>query len=257
MIAGIFLSVLGGIGTYYFGEQKTRLAEKQASRTSPTIEVAEPDLPVRGDDAEDPLASIIEPVEQPAPMPPEPPPAPEPELPPANPKPPPDPPHPIVEKMAAAAEVASAPPPEIAIKPEPPVPAPPIPKSEPPVQTPLPGHDGLGIAPWQSEKLLQRLRAFKHGTITIQAPESSDEARRFAAALKEAFVTAGWRVVGVDSVKAARNLKGITLSSGTFPPPTEVTTVFGALVTAGIKVSTDLDPSLGKGHAVLFVGSRP
>ena len=116
---------------------------------------------------------------------------------------------------------------------------------------------GLGLAPWQLEKLLLRLRTVQHGTIVIQAPEGVEEALHFADALKEAFVTGGWTVIGVNPVKTAREPGGLTLSSGTFPPPVEVTTVFSALVTAGIKLSTDLDPSQGKQHAVLFVGSRP
>ena len=69
--------------------------------------------------------------------------------------------------------------------------------------------------------------------------------------------TEGSGIIDEDVVKTAREPSGLTLSSGTFPPPTEVTTVFSALVTAGIKLSTDLDPSQGKTHAVLFVGSRP
>jgi hypothetical protein len=79
----------------------------------------------------------------------------------------------------------------------------------------------------------------------------------FAAALKEAFVSAGWKVTGVTLVKTDREQSGITLSSGTFPPPTEVTTVFAALVSAGIKLSTDLDPSQGKKAPILLIGSRP
>ena len=255
MIAGVFLSVLGGFGTYYFSEQNPRRAEQKAPQISQPVEIAEPDLPVRGDDADDRLASMVEPVAPPVPETPEPqPPEPKQAPPPADPLP--DPPRPVAEKMAPAVEVASVPPPP-PIQPVPVVPAAPPPKIDPPTEPKQQSVGGLGIEPWQSEKLLQRLRAFKHGTITIQAPDGSGDTRRFADALKEAFVAADWRVVGVDSVKAGRNLKGITLSSGTFPPPTEVTTVFGALVTAGIKVSTDLDPGLGKGHAVLFVGSRP
>jgi hypothetical protein len=113
------------------------------------------------------------------------------------------------------------------------------------------------LAAWQTDKLVQRLRGFPNGTIVIRVLEGDDEAGEFAQALKAGFVTAGWKVTGVQPIKATRDRKGITLSSGTFPPPPEVTTVFSALVTAGLKLSTDLDPAQGKQPAVLFVGSKP
>ena len=115
----------------------------------------------------------------------------------------------------------------------------------------------LGIEPWQKEKLLQRLRTFQNGSIGIQVPQGNDDAMGFATALKEAFLTAGWHVTGLTAVKMDRESPGLTLSSGTFPPPTEVTTVFSALISAGIKLNTELDPAQGKKHAILFVGSRP
>ena len=85
----------------------------------------------------------------------------------------------------------------------------------------------------------------------------NQEALDFANALKDAFHTAGWNVTSVTAVKPKRDTNGLTLSSGTFPPPADVTTVFSALVSAGIKLSTDLDPKQGKKSATLFVGSRP
>ena len=260
---GLFLSALGAFGTYYFGGKSER---KTAS-----VEFTEPDLPVRGDPADERLEAIVEPVTEAAVVPPpEPTPAP-PTLTPVPPTAPPQkpapatadlivkPPPPVAEKLAAAKpeEAAPAPPSRIMPEPEPPVPAKTIATKEAPAASKPHRMEGLGIEPWQTEKMLQRLRTFDHGTITIQAPEGSDEASRLAAALKEAFVAAGWRVVGVNFVKAGTDPKGITLSSGSFPPPPEVTTVFSALVSAGLKLSTDLDPSMGKQHAVLFVGSRP
>ncbi len=254
MVVGILLSALGGFGTYYFSGRSEPTADRPASAA---LEIAEPDLPVRGDEPDARFASIVEPVTEPVAAPPEHPTPPEPNLPPVATHPIEEPPQPVPEKMNELAEAAPAAQPPITLEPEPAVAATPIPEKESPAESMPPGIGDLGIETWQKEKLLQRLRAFKHGSIAIQAPEGSREARRFAEALKDAFVAAGWRVTGVDVVKAARNPKGITLSSGTFPPPTEVTTVFGALVTAGIKISTDLDPSLGKGRAILFIGSRP
>ena len=250
LIAGLFLSALGAFGTYYFGGKSAHSGGRQASAT---VEIAEPELPVRADADDARLAAIVEPVAAP------------PREPRAQ-KPPPvtadltvQLPQPVGEKLAAdePAEPALVTPQRIVLEPEPAVPTTTIPVKEAPPESTPPGSAGLGIAPWQMEKLLQRLRAFEHGTISIQAPEGSDEAWRYAVALKEAFVAAGWRVIGVNVVKASRNAGGVTLSSGIFPPPTEVTTVFGALITAGIKISTDLDPAQGKQHAVLFVGSRP
>ena len=116
---------------------------------------------------------------------------------------------------------------------------------------------GLGIEPKKLDKLLDRLRTFPRGTIAIQVPENNDEAMDFARALKEAFHTAGWTVASLSTVEGRRDTNGLTLSSGTFPPPSDVTTVFSALVSAGIKLSTDLDPKQGKKHPTLFVGSRP
>ena len=71
------------------------------------------------------------------------------------------------------------------------------------------------------------------------------------------LAAAGWHVTALTPVKTDREIPGLTLSSGTFPPPTEVTTVFSALVSAGIKLSTELDPAHGKKPPTLFVGSRP
>ncbi len=280
LIAGLFLSALGGLGAYYFSGKG---GPSDSRRESAAVKIAEPDLPVRQEEPDARLAAIVEPVAEP--VPPAPPEAKLPsvkadpiaELPlppiasatvrhpaPQETKPPPVAPEQVVElppppaeKMDAPAEAVPVTPAQIVLEPEPAVPTTAIPVKEPPTESAPERPGGLGIAPWQLEKMLQRLRTFKHGTIAIQAPEGSDEARQYAGALKEAFVTAGWSVTGVDAVKTNRELKGITLSSGTFPPPTEVTTVFGSLVTAGIKVATDLDPSLGKGKAVLFVGSRP
>ena len=250
LIAGLFLSALGGFGAYYFGGRSGPSDDRQ---TAAAVEIAEPDLPVREDETDARLASIVEPVA----VPPEHPTPPEPRLPPVTADPIEELPLPAGEKMDEPADAAPVIPPEIMLEPEPAVSTTAIPLREPPAESPPPRLEGLGIEPWQLAKLLQRLRAFKNGTIAIQAPEGAGEALRYAGALKEAFVAAGWSVIGVDSVKTSRDPKGITLSSGTFPPPTEVTTVFGSLITAGIKIGTDLDPSLGKQHAVIFVGSRP
>ena len=248
LIAGLFLSVLGAFGTYYFSGQSGPADDRQAVAE---VEIAEPDLPVREAEPDARLAAIVEPVAEPVAAPPEP------RLPPVTRDPVAELPLPADEKMDAPAEAAPVIPPQIALEAEPTVPTTAIPVREAPAEAPPPPPEGLGIEPWQLEKLLQRLRAFKNGTIAIQAPEDGGEARRYAGALKEAFVAAGWTVLGVDVVKAGRPAKGITLSSGTFPPPSEVTTVFGSLITAGIKIGTDLDPGLGKQPAVLFVGSRP
>ena len=247
MVAGIFLSALGAFGTYYF---RGRTETAQIPPPPVAMKAAEPKLTVRDTARDAWLASIVEPVAVSNGKPPAPPPVlPEPDV--ALP--------PVAEMLAEEPRVEAAPvvPPPIAMEPAPANSTIAIPEKPAPAK-PVRAHlSGLGLAPWQLEKMLLRLRTFEHGTIAIQAPEGSEEARRFADALKEAFVAGGWRVIGVDVVKTAREPSGLTLSSGTFPPPAEVTTIFSALVTAGVKLNTDLDPSQGKQHAVLFVGSRP
>ena len=294
MFAGIFLSALGAFGTYYFGG-RTEVAERPPPPVARRVAEVKP--PARDTVRDEWLASIVEPVAgsnggppapeiarppaaetprvatvpvAPKPAAPEPkiapPPvaeeprmvtlpvvpqfaAPEPEIAPL----------PVAEMLTEELPAKTAPvvPKTIATEPAPAQPAIAAPE-KPALTKPARVHlSGLGLAPWQLEKMLLRLRAFEHGTIAIQAPEGSEDAWQFADALKEAFVAGGWNVIGVDAVKTLRESSGLTLSSGTFPPPSEVTTVFSALVTAGIKLSTDLDPSQGKTHAVLFVGSRP
>ena len=256
MIAGVFLSALGAFGTYYF-----RGRAETAQRPPPPValKAAEPKPVVRDTARDDWFALIVEPVAVPngkLPVTPEP----EMALPPVG---------ELLVEMPRAETPTVVPRPSMK-EPAPASPPIAVPENTAPANTPvaLPEKpaltkpvrvhlSGLGLAPWQLEKLLLRLRTVGHGTIVIQAPEGSEEAWLFADALKEAFVAGGWNVIGVNRVKTPRASSGLTLSSGTFPPPIEVTTVFSALVTAGIKLSTDLDPSQGKQHAVLFVGSRP
>jgi hypothetical protein len=253
LITGLFLSALGAFGTYYFGG-RTETAQRRP--TPSPVRIAEQKLTVRDTARDAWLASIVEPVANStskpltlAPLP-----TPRPvvadltvTLP------------PIAEKLIdeSPGEATLVLPAPIALESEPAYSTITIPEKPASAKSAHAHFAGLGIAPAQLEKLLQRLRTFDRGTIVIQAPEGSEEAWRFASALKEAFVAGGWRVIGVKAVKTAREPNGLTLSSGTFPPPSEVTTVFSALVAAGIKLSTDLDPSQGKQHAVLFVGSRP
>ena len=271
MIIGLFLSALGGFGAYFFSGGSERAGRAPISER---VEPSKSDRPEIAD-AEDPkLSSIVEPVPEvtakqlslipdsklPAPPPP------------ATTKPPPvvpaTPPPAVAEAKPAVSVKPPAPKPATPA-PEPPKvvaavaqePSPVIPKTAPPETHPpsaVAGRSaGLGIEPWQKDKLLQRLRSVPNGSIAIQVPEGNADALDFATALKESFLAAGWHVTGLTAVKTDREPHGLTLSSGTFPPPTEVTTIFSALVSAGIKLSTDLDPSQGKQHAILFVGSRP
>ncbi len=285
MVVGLFLSALGGLGAYFFSSGGER------SRQPPSItqmESAEPELSMRDSNIDSKFASLTEPapevtakqlslIPEPAlPVPPTPipvksPPAPAivakkeeaaPKPAPAHPAPAPAPVVPEPVKVAATAPAHPTPAPA----PVPPEPAkvaatapakPPVPEKRPAPETPAARTAGLGIEPFQKEKLLQRLRTFQNGSIAIQVPEGNTEAMDFAIALKEAFLSAGWHVTSLAAVKTDRDSHGLTLSSGTFPPPTEVTTIFSALVSAGIKLGTDLDPSQGKQHAILFIGSRP
>ena len=300
MIAGFFLSALGGFGAYFFSGGSER-----AGRTQPSaqVEASGPELPVRDAAAEERLAVIVEPVaevtaiqlslnpEPGLPAVPEKPPAPAPApvkiaefkpepviaktaapekqpapAAPAPKKPATPEPAPVIAKTTIPEKVA--PPPPVAEKlPEPAKPAKPatqvalakatIAPINPPAAAPGGRIPQLGIEPWQKDKLVQRLRTFQNGSIAIQVPQGNEEAMGFATALKETFLTAGWHVTGLTAVKIDRETSGLTLSSGTFPPPTEVTTVFSALISAGIKLSTELDPAQGKKPATLFIGSRP
>ena len=270
MIAGLFLSALGGFGAYFFSGGSERNGQAQ---NSAQIESTEPELPARDAAADARLAEIVEPVSEvtakqlslipdPAlpPVPEKPPePAATPPPKPATPEP-----APLIAKTMIPEKTEPLPPPVAEKLPAPKLakPEPAVTKAKPPgtkpaVETVAARTPELGIEPWQKEKLLQRLRTFQNGSIAIQVPQGNDEAMGFATALKDAFLTAGWHVTGLTAVKMDREVSGLTLSSGTFPPPTEVTTVFSALISAGIKLSTELDPAQGKKHATLFVGSRP
>ena len=292
MFAGLFLSALGGFGAYFFSGGSERAGRAPAFAQ---VESVEPELPARDPAAEARLAAIVEPVAEvsakqfsPTPelaLPPLP------EKPPATATTPPEPkktaaperapviaktttlpkqaappaPAPVIAKTAIPEKV-EAPPPVAEKLPEP-APAKPAPGAmlakaaapeiHPPSAAPSSRVPQLGIEAWQREKLLQRLRTFKNGSIAIHVPQGNDEAMGFATALKDAFLAAGWHVTALTPVKTDREIPGLTLSSGTFPPPTEVTTVFSALVSAGIKLSTELDPAQGKKPPTLFVGSRP
>ena len=260
MIVGLFLSALGGFGAYFFNGGSERSGRAQ---NSTPIEAIEPELPARDRAADSPPVASVEPVSEvtakqlsliPDPALP-----PIPEKPPAPaatppPKPAAPEPAPAIAKMTIPEKTEPLPPP-VAEKLHAPKAAPP--ESKPAIAAVTTRTQMLGIEPWQKEKLLQRLRTFQNGSIAIQVPQGNEEAMSFATALKDAFLTAGWHVTGLTAVKMDHDLSGLTLSSGTFPPPTEVTTVFSALISAGIKLSTELDPAQDKKHATLFVGSRP
>ena len=261
MFVGLFLSALGGFGAYFFSGGSERAGRATASAH---VESVEPDLPARDPAAEARLAAIVEPVAEVSAK--QFSPTPEPALPPLpEKKPAPAAPTPVIAKTVIPEKVEEPPP--VAEKfPEPapakPTPVPVLakaaaPEIHPPADAPSSRKSPLGIEPWQREKLLQRLRTFQNGSIAIQVSQGNDEAMGFATALKDAFLAAGWHVTALAQVKTDRETSGLTLSSGTFPPPTEVTTVFSALVSAGIKLSTELDPAQGKKPPTLFVGSRP
>ena len=264
MFVGLFLSALGGFGAYFFSGGSERPGRAPVAAQ---VESTEPELPTRDPAADARLAAIVEPVPEVS--------AkqlsmnPEPALPPLPEKPPapaPAAPAPVIAKVTIP-EKTEAPPPVAEKLPEPAAPAKPIPapvpakaaapEIHPPAAAPSARVPGLGIESWQREKLIQRLRTFQNGSIAIHVPQGNDEALGFATALKDAFLAGGWHVTALTPVKTDREITGLTLSSGTFPPPTEVTTVFSALISAGLKLSTELDPAQGKKSPTLFVGSRP
>ncbi len=266
LVVGLCLSALGGFGAYFFSGGSERAGHAQAVAKSEPAKSGGS----KGDAAgQSKLAAIVEPVSEVTarqltlnpdpkltPLP-EKQPAPKPVATPVS-EPAPDASETVILEKKTAPAVAAI------QTPKPPELEPPaviaktvIPETRPPAETPGARHAELGIAPWQKEKLLQRLRTFQSGSIALQVPDGNEEAMGFATALKEAFLAAGWHVTGLTAVKTDRDSSGLTLSSGTFPPPPEVTTIFSALVSAGIKLNTELDPMQGKKHAILFIGSRP
>lgn len=141
--------------------------------------------------------------------------------------------------------------------PDPPFPPPPLPTlSAVPAESDAP-KKGYEFSPVQLEKMVQRLRSRAHGAVTIRAVKGNEEALGFARALQRLFVAAGWTTGAVEAVATEGNADDVVLSSGTFPPPAEVTTIFSALSAAGIPINTALDPNLPAQSVQLFVSAKP
>jgi len=108
----------------------------------------------------------------------------------------------------------------------------------------------------QSARLIKRLRAHPRHSIVIRAEAGDTHAVEMAMALRAAFRDAGWTVAAVQLDSKRAPFPGISLSTGTFPPPKEFIAAFGALESAGLRVSSDLDPKQSASSVVLSVGAN-
>jgi hypothetical protein len=163
----------------------------------------------------------------------------------------------VIPPKILAPKIDSAPePPPIAAAPEVPPPPPARPPNHVSPDEFLQLWEKANLPPAAAKRFVRKLRA-QPGRVAIHIRRGDETAREFARMLKAGFLAADWRVDGVKETKTRRTSTGLDLSSGTFPPPIEVTTIYSALTAAQIAFSTDLDPNQGSRPAVLFVGGIP
>lgn len=108
----------------------------------------------------------------------------------------------------------------------------------------------------QRARLIKRLRAHPHFSIVIRAEAGDARAVEMSTALRAAFHDAGWSVPDVQLDPKRAPFPGISLSSGTFPPPKEFVAAYGALEAAGLRVASDLNPRQPENSVVLSVGAH-
>ena len=240
LILGLFLAAVGGFGAHYFGSKSERLQRQQTAAVVQTVDSRVMRLQARQQALEMRLDSTER---QTAP-----PPAP----PPVAVVAPASPPTTIPGLPARPEAVASPAPRQVALAPQAPKTLPRV-KPATDLRTSL---TLLGVTSQQGAAFVRRLRTQRGRTVVIHVPEGNFDALDRAQALKNVFLAADWRVTGVQEVRSRRSGRGMSLSSGTFPPPMEVATILSGLLTAGLKVETDLDPNQRQHRAVLFVGSK-
>ena len=258
LILGLFLAAVGGFGAYYYGSKSDHLQRQQTASVVQTVDSRVMRLLAR----QQALETKMDSVERQAAAPPAPPPiavAPPDPVPASLPQ--------LDPSPIAAAPPKSIPaafplfePLPIAVVPKAipmikvqPQPKQPRSKPESDLRTSL---KVLGLSSQQGAAFVRRLRTQRGRTVVIHVPEGKFDALDRAQALKNVFIEADWRVTGVQEVRSRRSGRGMALSSGSFPPPVEVATIFSALLSAGLQVETDLDPNQRQHRAVLFVGSK-
>ena len=242
LILGLFLAAMGGFGAYYFGSKSERLQRQHTAAVVQTVDSRVMRLLARQQALEMRLDSTER--QTAAPPPPAPPPVAV-----VAPAPPPT----TIPGLPARPEAVASPAPRpVALAPQAPKTLPRV-KPATDLRTSL---TVLGVTSQQGAAFVRRLRTQRGRTVVIHVPEGNFDALDRAQALKNVFLSADWRVTGVQEVRSRRSGRGMSLSSGTFPPPMEVATILSGLLTAGFKVETDLDPNQRQHRAVLFVGSK-
>ena len=243
LILGLFLAAVGGFGAYFYGSKSDRLQRQQTASVVQTVDSRVMRLLARQQALEMRLDSIERRAVAQAPPPPPPPVA------------------------VAVAEPVPTPIPGLVGRPVASVPPPSVPVAEVSPEIPRqlrakPITDlrtsltVLGLSSQQGAAFVRRLRTQRGRTVVIHVPEGKFDALDRAQAFKNVFLAADWRVTGVQEVRSRRSGRGMSLSSGTFPPPMEVATILSGLLSAGFQVETDLDPNQRQHRAVLFVGSK-
>jgi len=262
LVFGLFVSSVGMVGTFFFGKEVDRSQDRQQlvvlqgltdrvaimqsdqaglheRVASLNRKVSEPPLPPAAAPA---VAASVLPVRPPSIDEPE-------RLPPVAQGP---------RKPAAPTEVQVA-------RPAPPVLSPAkrqLPRPDPRISRPpveLPRHvaeEKQPLSEIQHARLIKRLRAHPRHSIVIRAEAGDTHAVELAMALRGAFRDAGWAVAAVQLDSKRAPFPGLSLSTGTFPPPKEFIAAFGALEAAGLRVSSDLDPKQSASSVVLSVGAH-
>ena len=279
LILGLFLAAVGGFGAYYYGSKSEWLQRQHTASVVQTVDSRVMRLLAR----QQALETKMDSVERQAAVPPAPPPVavvpPKPVLTPI----PSVEPHPVaaVTPKPEPALISRLEPLPVAVAPPKampsafplfePLPIAAVPKAVPKIkvqpQQPKqprskPASDlrvsltVLGLSSQQGAAFVRRLRTQRGRTVAIHVPEGHYDALDRAQAFKNVFIEADWRVMGVQEVRSRRSGRGVALSSGTFPPPLEVATIHSAMLSAGLRVDTDLDPNQRQHRAVLFVGSK-
>jgi hypothetical protein len=135
------------------------------------------------------------------------------------------------------------------------------PKTKPPGEQPVPAKTSQdkprsAITEQQQARLIRKLRAYPQHAIVIRAEAGEAHSVELAMALRAAFRDAGWEVAAVQLDSKRAPFPGLSLSTGTFPPPKEFVAAFGALEAAGFRVASNLDPNQGNRRVVLSVGAK-
>jgi len=259
---GLFLTALGGFGTFHFGHRLAQQQEEQRTVAVQTLAEIVNGLQEDQRALRQQVAVIAEREEKEA----LPPPVASgpPDVMSANPSsavslalPTPTPipnlflPHPLADTQppAAAESEQAAPavkPPKLQLSPKP----------EPAAEvapTTTPEEDAL-TGRGKRARLIRHLRNHAGQDIDIRAAAQDARAIKLAASLKSVFREAGWSVGEVEAVTHELPAQTLTLSTGAFPPTKEFVAAYGALAAAGFLVTSELAPHQGPHRVALSIG---